>query len=188
MKRIFIWSGVAIVLIFAGYGVYQAMRYFNFKNLQNQCYQKINNADNTITIYFDTNSDLTKLQLIAEDIRASQNIKAISLKSADEALQDFKQKHSADQQIINALGELGSNPLEPSITLTLTANQNMSDVSNYITQEAQKYGVSERSIIQPEKAFKEMMLQRIGGLSYDATSVLVLRAWCRDSHKGPAIF
>lgn len=115
----------------------------DFKNLQDQCYQKIKNADKIVTIYFNNHSDFSKLQSIATDIKTSQSIKSVIAKSAADALQDLKQKHAGDQAFQNAVKDVNpTDAMLPYITVTLSVDQNQPSVTNYITQETQKYGAS----------------------------------------------
>src|SRR5581483_8782751 len=103
------------ILVLAGYGTVQAIGYFNFKNLQNQCYQKISSEPNVVTFYFASKSDPSKIQLIVSDMASFPDIVSASFISTDEELAAFKKAHSGDPTISSAVNALATNPFEPGI-------------------------------------------------------------------------
>lgn len=158
--------GIAMVVAL-GYGVVQGVRYLNFRNLREQCYQKIANADSVITVYFDTQTDFSKLQSIGNDIQSSQPIKSVLIKSSADALQELVQAHAGDPVFQAGVNDLDMNPMQPYITVTLRMDQDQSVVSNYIKQETQKYGISIASTNQTASTRRKVMLQRISEISYE---------------------
>lgn len=73
-----------------------------------------------ISIYFKNSTAENILNPLKEKISSYSGVKEVNLISASDALEKFKNNHKNDQLIQNALQELESNPLGP--TLTIKAN------------------------------------------------------------------
>jgi cell division protein FtsX len=169
MKKILVIVGVILVMAVAGWF---GFGYLNFKNLQNQCYQKYKNSDSVTTVYFNVSSSFSNIQSIAADIQSSQNVKSASAISADEALQNYKNAHAGDPAIEKAISELNSNPLEASIVITFSAEQDQSVLLTYLNAEAAKYKVSIDTISQGlTQSQKDGVLQQISNSPDNAYSV-----------------
>lgn len=80
-----------------------------------------------ISVYFKAESAEKDINAIKEKISGYSEVKEVGLINANQALEKFKQKHLGDTIIEEALKELESNPLGP--TLTVKAN----DVNLYPT-------------------------------------------------------
>jgi cell division transport system permease protein len=64
-----------------------------------------------VTIYFTTNAPEEKIMLLKESLEKLPEVASISYTSAEEALQIFRERHSNDYPTIQALDEIGENPL-----------------------------------------------------------------------------
>ncbi len=64
-----------------------------------------------VTIYFTTNAPEEKIMLLKESLEKLPEVASIFYTSADEALQIFRERHSGDYPTIQALDEIGENPL-----------------------------------------------------------------------------
>lgn len=70
-----------------------------------------------ISLYFAPDAQTEQVNLIQENIKKYEIVKEVNLISADEALEKFKLRHQGDELIQEALAELESNPLGPTLTV-----------------------------------------------------------------------
>jgi cell division transport system permease protein len=70
-----------------------------------------------VTVYFIPNTDETSIKNIEDLIKKLSEIKDVSYTSENEALTEFKEKHSGDYLTLQALDELGENPLGGSLNI-----------------------------------------------------------------------
>lgn len=70
-----------------------------------------------ISIYFPANYSEDKASEIKDKIKNYNNVKTVEVITAETALVKFKKMHENDEIILNALDELGENPLGPSLTV-----------------------------------------------------------------------
>jgi len=70
-----------------------------------------------ISIYFKTATAENTVNDFKEKINSYASVKEVNFISANEALEKFKNNHKNDQLIQNALQELESNPLGPTLTI-----------------------------------------------------------------------
>ncbi len=64
-----------------------------------------------INVYFTTTASPDKIAEFEKTVGALPEVQAVSLQSADEALRAFREAHQDNQLILQALDELGQNPL-----------------------------------------------------------------------------
>ena len=70
-----------------------------------------------MTVYFVSNTDESSIKNIEEALMNLPEIQNITYTSEDQALIDFKEKHSNDYLTLQALDELGENPLGASLNI-----------------------------------------------------------------------
>lgn len=70
-----------------------------------------------VTVYFVSNTEESSIKNIEETLKNLPEIKDISYTSQDEALTQFKEKHSNDYLTLQALDEIGENPLGASLNI-----------------------------------------------------------------------
>lgn len=78
-----------------------------------------------ISLYFEVGAKEEQVNLIKDQIGKMSHVTAVGYISADAALERFKQTHSSDELVQEALNEIGENPLGP--VLTIKAD----DLKNY---------------------------------------------------------
>lgn len=64
-----------------------------------------------VNVYFVTNAEESNILSIKKTIEGLAEVKSVEYISSEEALKEFKDKHQNDQLTLQALDELGSNPL-----------------------------------------------------------------------------
>lgn len=70
-----------------------------------------------VTVYFVTNTSEPSIVNIQDTVKRLPEVKDVSYTSQDEALTQFKEKHSGDYLTLQALDELGENPLGASLNI-----------------------------------------------------------------------
>jgi cell division transport system permease protein len=64
-----------------------------------------------VNIYFVPGADVGQIQQLQQSIEARPEVAQVAYVSADQALENFKEAHANDQLTLQALDELGTNPL-----------------------------------------------------------------------------
>jgi cell division transport system permease protein len=64
-----------------------------------------------VTVYFTVGADQDKILTLKSSLEKLPEVKTVSYTSAEEALQIFRDRHSQDYSTIQALDEIGTNPL-----------------------------------------------------------------------------
>lgn len=88
-----------------------------------------------VTIYFIPGADETSIKKIEESLGKLPEVKSISYTSADDALSNFKDKHSNDYLTLQALEELGDNPLGASLNIKAKDPSQYENFSKYFESE-----------------------------------------------------
>src|SRR5665213_1167360 len=73
-----------------------------------------------VSVYFTTTAAEGDILNLKDKLTAMPNVAAVTYTSSDQALQDFKTRHASDQLTLNALSELGDNPLGASLAIKAT--------------------------------------------------------------------
>ncbi len=70
-----------------------------------------------ISVYFKDQVAETQILNIKEQLQAMPEVASIAYVSADQALQQFKDRHASNAVIIESLGQLNQNPLPPTLQI-----------------------------------------------------------------------
>ena len=117
--------GIMTVTLF----VLSSLLLFNFltKDIINVVRNKID-----LSVYFNT-------QVAEEDILKARDIIAqlpdvdsVTYISKDQALQDFKSRHQTNDVVLNALDELGGNPLQASLNIKAKSSDSYQNIVSFI--------------------------------------------------------
>ncbi len=84
--------------------------FFNYS--LNQIKEKVD-----INVYFVTNADESNILTIQKSLEGLPEVDSITYVSREQALNDFKDKHKGDELTLQALDELGDNPLGASLNI-----------------------------------------------------------------------
>ena len=97
-----------------------------------------------VSVYFTTNAAEGDILNLKDKLAGMSNVASVTYTSRDQALQDFKTRHANDQLTLNALNELGDNPLGASLAIKATDPTQYQGIVNFISndQSLQSGGVS----------------------------------------------
>jgi cell division transport system permease protein len=84
--------------------------FFNYS--LNQIKEKVD-----INVYFVTNADESNILTVQKSLEDLPEVDSITYISREQALNDFKEKHKGDELTLQALDELGDNPLGASLNI-----------------------------------------------------------------------
>ncbi len=73
-----------------------------------------------VSVYFVTTASEEEIFLLQDKLEALPQVKEVSYTSRDEALSIFRERHANDQLTLQALDELGENPLDASLEVQAT--------------------------------------------------------------------
>jgi cell division protein FtsX len=76
--------------------------------------------EHTITVYTKTGISESQIVALKNLLETQGGVQSVQYISANQALADFKTKHQNDQLTLQALQELGTNPLGATLTITIT--------------------------------------------------------------------
>jgi cell division transport system permease protein len=89
-----------------------------------------------VSVYFTTTAAEGDILNLQDALQALPEVKAVTYTSSDQALQEFKVRHADDQLTLNALNELGSNPLGGSLAIQAYDPSQYQTIVNYINNDA----------------------------------------------------
>jgi len=88
-----------------------------------------------VTVYFVPNASLDSIYNIKESLEKLPEVKEISYVSDDLALANFKERHANDYLTLQALDELGENPLGASLNIKAEDPSQYESISKYFENE-----------------------------------------------------
>lgn len=97
-----------------GYGSYE---FITFESLKSACIAKEVEKAKIVNVYFDTGANESLLPSLVGELNLMGNVADITTISSEEALIDFKQRHANDSLTLQALEELGTNPMGPTVNV-----------------------------------------------------------------------
>jgi cell division transport system permease protein len=88
-----------------------------------------------VTAYFTTAAAEGDILNLKDKLTALPSVASVNYTSRDQALQDFKARHANDQLTLNALNELGNNPLGASLSVKAQNPTQYQDIVNFISND-----------------------------------------------------
>ncbi|MDR3547695.1 MAG: permease-like cell division protein FtsX [Candidatus Pacebacteria bacterium] len=85
-----------------------------------------------VSVYFTTSAAEGDILNLKDKLTALAQVQTVSYTSSDQALQQFKERHASDQLTLNALNELGSNPLGGSLAIQAHDPTQYQSIVDYI--------------------------------------------------------
>lgn len=76
--------------------------------------------EHTMTVYTKIGASESQILVLKSLIESQDGVQSVQYVSAEQALADFKTKHQDDKLTLQALDELGTNPLGASLTVTIS--------------------------------------------------------------------
>lgn len=89
-----------------------------------------------ISVYFKTNVSEDEILSVKQSLQGLSEVKGVDYVSRDQALEIFKSKHQGDQNITQAIDELGSNPLEASLNIKAKKPDQYAAIADYLDSPA----------------------------------------------------
>lgn len=88
-----------------------------------------------VTVYFVSGTDEASIMNVESTLKNLSEVKDITYTSQDQALTDFKEKHSNDYLTLQALDELDQNPLGASLNIKAKDPSQYESIANYFKSE-----------------------------------------------------
>ena len=85
-----------------------------------------------VTIYFTTSAPEDQILSLKSSLEQLPEVASVSYTSADQALADFRARHSNDYPTIQALDEIGSNPLGAYLNIKAKEVSQYEDIANFL--------------------------------------------------------
>jgi cell division transport system permease protein len=86
-----------------------------------------------ITVYFANSADEREVLTIKDKIEKLPEVKSIKYVSREEALELFKTRHENNELLLQALSELGSNPLSASLTIQAKDPSQYESIASFLS-------------------------------------------------------
>lgn len=88
-----------------------------------------------VTIYFSTNASQEKIDSVKSSIEKLPEVASVSFTSREQALQNFKDRHSNDYLTLQALSELDENPLGAALNIKAKDTSQYESIANFLEGE-----------------------------------------------------
>ncbi|MBI2065100.1 MAG: ABC transporter permease [Candidatus Yanofskybacteria bacterium] len=113
-----------------------------------------------VTAYFKTEASDEEITAIKEAVQGLSDVRGVEYISREDALEEFKSKHSGDVLIQESLAELDTNPLQASLNIEATDPSKYASIVSYL--EANKF----RSLIDKINFYEnEQVIDRVQRIS-----------------------
>jgi cell division transport system permease protein len=85
-----------------------------------------------INIYLQTSAQEDKILALKKTLEAVPEVAQVSYISRDEALKNFKERHKDDQLILQAIDEVGSNPLGATLSVRAKDTSQYESIAKFV--------------------------------------------------------
>ena len=85
-----------------------------------------------VSVYFVTTASESEIFAVREQLEKLPQVAEVTYTSAEEALRVFRERHANDQLTLQALDELGENPLDASLGVRATDPSQYESIVNYL--------------------------------------------------------
>jgi cell division transport system permease protein len=85
-----------------------------------------------VSVYFVTTASEAEILAVQQQLEALPNVVSVTYTSADDALAAFRARHANDQLTLQALDELGGNPLDASLEIQATDPSQYESIVNFL--------------------------------------------------------
>jgi cell division transport system permease protein len=100
-----------------------------------------------VNVYLDANADETAIMALKAQIEALPEVKQVTYISKEDALATFKDRHQNDNRIIQALDEIGSNPLTAVLNIKAKEPSQYEGISAFLSNKSELSPASTLSIV-----------------------------------------
>ncbi|MDO8664370.1 MAG: permease-like cell division protein FtsX [Candidatus Liptonbacteria bacterium] len=170
------WLSAAIVAIML-MALLVSMGLIIFSHVTNQAVASIQDKID-ISVYFKTNAPEDEILNIKSSLENMAEVKSVEYISSAQALEIFKSKHSDDQAISQAVNELNSNPLEPSLNIKAKRTDQYAVIADYFNAPGLKQFVDSVSYAKNQTAINRLniIVQNVSRGGFVLTLVMALVA------------
>ena len=88
-----------------------------------------------VTVYFKTDADVNQVTNMQKALQQMPQVTSVDYTSSDQALAQFKDRHKDDQLTLQALSELGVNPLGASLTIRAKETSEYQGIADYLASQ-----------------------------------------------------
>lgn len=106
-----------------------------------------------VTVYLTQDASQDQVDALTKDLQALPEVQSVAYVSADQALADFQTRHANDQLVMQALQELGTNPLGASLQVKAKQTSQYQTIAQFL-QTQQKNGTAEGQAIDTVNYFQ----------------------------------
>jgi cell division transport system permease protein len=99
-----------------------------------------------VSVYFKPSATPDQVQALKDQIDALPQVATTTVITSDQALEQFKERHANDQLELQALQELGENPLGPALEVRAKETSQYSAIAKYIS-DLQQNGAGGANVI-----------------------------------------
>ncbi len=89
-----------------------------------------------VTVYFTPSASLDQISTVQNSLKALPEVASVKYVSREDALNEFKERHKNDQLTLQALEELGDNPLGASIEIRAKETSQYESIAKYLEDQA----------------------------------------------------
>jgi cell division transport system permease protein len=89
-----------------------------------------------VTVYFTPTASLDQITSIQNSLKALPEVASIKYVSREDALAEFRERHKNDQLTLQALDELGENPLGASLEIRAKETSQYESIATYLEDQA----------------------------------------------------
>lgn len=91
-----------------------------------------------INVYFVVSADDSDISALKTLLEALPEVEAVSLTTREEALAEFRERHSGDELTIQALDELGENPLGASLAIRARDTSQYESIAQFLAEQQEQ--------------------------------------------------
>lgn len=99
-----------------------------------------------VRVYFTTDATESQVNEVRAKLMGLPQVKSVEYTSAEDALLDFKEKHSGDQLTLQALDELGTNPFGASLSVIAKDTSQYEAIASQLSSDSQLLGSAASSV------------------------------------------
>lgn len=88
-----------------------------------------------INVYFTVDAPLADIEALEDRLEALPEVAEVTLTSRDEALAAFRERHQGDELTIQALEELGENPLGASLSVRANSTSDYENIARFLEEQ-----------------------------------------------------
>lgn len=132
-----------------------------------------------INVYFTTQAQESDILAVKSKLETQPNVAKVTYTSADQALADFRAKHADDQLTLQALDQLGENPLGASLSIKATDPSQYASIVNYLSNDQNipgGSGIIERINYYQNKTVIDRLTQAISTTQKAGLAIVLLFA------------